>query len=370
MPPLWCQGLGPRRGPRLKGEKLWWQLWLLFGVWALSLLLAIESSCDDTSVALMEGVRRVKAWALSSQIKHHSPFGGVVPEYAGRMHLQAILPLVEQVLQEGGVREPAKELSAIAVTAGPGLIGSLFVGVMAAKALCQSWNLPLIAVNHLEGHLFAPLVEYPQLDFPYLALIVSGGHTELMLAQKPGHYQRLAETRDDAAGEAFDKLAKTLGMGYPGGPLVQKAAEGGNPKAFALPRPRFEKGEDFSFSGLKTAALDLVNKARMKGEEVPVADLCASFQAAVVDCLVSRVKVAVERTGVRQVALSGGVAANGPLRAALAACEGFQTFAPKASLCTDNAVMIGAAGAVAYEAGFFAPLTLQPTPQWQLSSNS
>lgn len=332
------------------------------------IILAIESSCDDTGVALMRGVRHVLAQGLSSQIDRHSAFGGVVPEFAGRMHLQALLPLVSRVLGSAGLTDPAHQLGAVAVTAGPGLIGSLFVGVMGAKALCQAWGLPLIGVNHLEGHLFAPLVEHHELDFPYLGLIVSGGHTELILCHAPGRYERLAQTRDDAAGEAFDKLSKVLGMGYPGGPKVQAAAEGGDPKAYALPRPAFDGSKDFSFSGLKTAALDVINRARMKGQPPDAAGLCASFQAAVIDCLKARVLWAVEYTGVRSLALSGGVAANEPLRRALMSERGFTTYAPRAAFCTDNAVMIGAAGAVAYRAGRFSDLTLQPTPNWELTA--
>lgn len=331
-----------------------------------SLLLAIESSCDDTSVALMSGLRDVCSWKISSQVALHSQFGGVVPEYAGRLHLNAVLPLLDQLFHDAGVSCPQDQIGAVAVTSGPGLIGSLLVGVMTAKALAQSWSVPLIGVNHLEGHLFAPLIEHKSLDFPYLGVIVSGGHSEIILAQRPGSYQRLAKTRDDAAGEAFDKVAKILGMGYPGGPYVEKCAANGNPKAYDFPRPSFEQSLDMSFSGLKTAVLNAVNKAKMKDQPLNPADLCASFQTAVADCLFDRVSRAVQQTGITQVALSGGVAANSFLRRRLGESDRWTLLAPSKAFCTDNAVMIGAAGWVAWSAGVFDDLTLTPNPNREL----
>ncbi|EEX47575.1 MULTISPECIES: tRNA (adenosine(37)-N6)-threonylcarbamoyltransferase complex transferase subunit TsaD [Jonquetella] len=340
---------------------------LLLRVFPLSdgLLLAIESSCDDTSVALVRG-RTALGWLISSQIERHSPFGGVVPEYASRMHLEALLPLTERLMKEAAVSP--RDLDGIAVTYGPGLMGSLLVGVMAAKALSQVWGVPLIGVNHLEGHLCAGLVSSPDLDFPFLCAVVSGGHTEVLLCRGPGDYQLAARTRDDAAGEAFDKLAKMLGLGYPGGPVVDRLAAGGRPDAFDLPRPKFDGSMDFSFSGLKTAVLNMVNHWRQRGEEIPTEDLCASFQQAVVDVLIDRLEQAAEKTGVRSVAISGGVAANSRFREAVSSHPGWKAFVPPKSYCTDNAVMIGVAGGLSLKAGRTSDLTLSPDPSLDVTA--
>ena len=315
------------------------------------LTLGIESSCDDTSVAVLEGPRTILSWNISSQTERHAAFGGVVPEYASRMHLEAILPLTREALAEAGVSDPAKELSLIAVTRGPGLMGSLLVGVMTAKAFAQAWNVPIVGVNHLEGHIFANVVDHEELKFPFLCMVVSGGHTEIVLARASGDYQMLGATQDDAAGEAFDKVAKVLGLPYPGGPVIDRLAKQGNATAFHFPAvlPNIE-GLNFSFSGLKTAAINQINHLRQKGD-VPVEDFCASFQAAVVRNLITRLEQAVEQTGVRNVAISGGVAANSAFRDAVASHHGWNAFLPSKMFCTDNAVMVAAAGYAAFMRG-------------------
>ena len=327
---------------------------LLFGMRTVDrfLTLGIESSCDDTSIALLEGQRTILSWNISSQTERHAAFGGVVPEYASRMHLEAILPLTREVLAEGGIADPAKELNLIAVTRGPGLMGSLLVGVMTAKAFAQAWNVPLIGVNHLEGHIFANVVDHEELTFPFLCMVVSGGHTEIVLARASGDYQMLGATQDDAAGEAFDKVAKVLGLPYPGGPVIDRLAKSGDAGAFHFPAvlPNIE-GLNFSFSGLKTAAINQINTLRQKGSDVPVEDFCASFQAAVVKNLITRLEQAVEQTGVKSVAISGGVAANSAFRAAVAEHPGWDAFLPSKMFCTDNAVMIAAAGYAAFMRG-------------------
>ena len=327
---------------------------LLFGMRPLDrfLTLGIESSCDDTSIALLEGQRKILSWNISSQTERHAAFGGVVPEYASRMHLEAILPLTREVLANAGISAPARELGLIAVTRGPGLMGSLLVGVMTAKAFAQAWGVPLIGVNHLEGHIFANVVDHEELDFPFLCMVVSGGHTEIVLARASGDYQMLGATQDDAAGEAFDKVAKVLGLPYPGGPVIDRLAKQGDPKAFHFPAvlPNIE-GLNFSFSGLKTAAINQINTLRQKGAEVPVEDFCASFQAAVVRNLITRLEQAVEQTGVKSVAISGGVAANSAFRDAVATHPGWNAFLPSKMFCTDNAVMVAAAGYAAFMRG-------------------
>ena len=337
---------------------------LLFGMRPLDrfLTLGIESSCDDTSVAVLEGPRTILSWNISSQTERHAAFGGVVPEYASRMHLEAILPLTREALAEAGVSDPAKELSLIAVTRGPGLMGSLLVGVMTAKAFAQAWNVPIVGVNHLEGHIFANVVDHEELKFPFLCMVVSGGHTEIVLARASGDYQMLGATQDDAAGEAFDKVAKVLGLPYPGGPVIDRLAKQGNATAFHFPAvlPNIE-GLNFSFSGLKTAAINQINHLRQKGD-VPVEDFCASFQAAVVRNLITRLEQAVEQTGVRNVAISGGVAANSAFRDAVASHPGWNAFLPSKMFCTDNAVMVAAAGYAAFMRGERSDISMGPDP--------
>lgn len=316
------------------------------------LTLGIESSCDDTSVALLEGQRTVRSWKISSQIKRHAAFGGVVPEYASRMHLEAILPLTGAVFDECGITDPAHQLDLIAVTRGPGLMGSLLVGVMTAKAYAQAWNVPIIGVNHLEGHIYANMVDHEDLVFPFLCMVVSGGHTEIVLVRGVDDFTLLGSTQDDAAGEAFDKVAKVMGMPYPGGPLIDALAAEGDPESFRFPDVlKNLHGLDFSFSGLKTAAINRVHQFDQKGLEVPKEDFCASFQHTVVDTLIRRLEQAVEQTGVNRVAISGGVAANSGLRKAVAEHSGWVPFLPSKMYCTDNAVMIAAAGYADYMSG-------------------
>ncbi len=305
------------------------------------LTLGIETSCDDTGVAILRDEREVLCEFLSSQIADHSRFGGVIPEFAARKHLENLLPLVDAALRECGIS--GHDLDLIAVTRGPGLMGSLIVGVMTARALSQAWNVPLIGVNHLEGHLFAPLVDAEDLEPPFLSLIVSGGHTEIIRVDDFGKYELLGQTRDDAAGEAYDKAARILGLKYPGGPEIERLAKTGDPHAFDFPIPLKNTDKvEFSFSGLKTALLWQARK--FEDGKIPVEDLCASFQRAVTEALMSKVKLAVKMTGIRKVSASGGVSANGALREALGNAREFRAWLPSKGRCTDNAVMIAMAG--------------------------
>ena len=307
------------------------------------LTLGIETSCDDTGVAILKNDNEVLCEFLSSQIKDHSRFGGVIPEFAARKHLENLLPLIDAALKECNIS--GNDLNLIAVTHGPGLMGSLIVGVQTAKALSQVWNVPLIGVNHLEGHLFAPLVDSKDLEPPFLSLIVSGGHTEIIQVKNFGDYELLGETRDDAAGEAYDKAARILGLKYPGGPEIDRLAKDGNPNAFDFPVPLRNTHEiEFSFSGLKTALLWQVKKFQEKGEDIPVQDLCASFQRAVTEALIAKVNLAVKNTGIKKVSASGGVSANSSLRKALISNKNFNAWLPELKRCTDNAVMIAMAG--------------------------
>ena len=312
------------------------------------LTLGIETSCDDTGVAVLKDERTVLCEYLSSQIKDHSRFGGVIPEFAARKHLENLLPLVNAALNECGIT--GRDIDLIAVTRGPGLMGSLIVGVMTARALSQAWEVPVIGVNHLEGHLFAPLVDAEDLKPPFLSLIVSGGHTEIVNVEAFGKYELLGQTRDDAAGEAYDKAARILGLRYPGGPEIDRLAKKGNPHAFEFPVPLKNTGKvEFSFSGLKTALLWQVKKFQEAGQEIPVEDLCASFQRSVVDALVSKVLSASRITGLKKAAISGGVSANSALREALSGQKEIRVWLPKLSRCTDNAVMIAMAGRNSWE---------------------
>ena len=314
------------------------------------LTLGIETSCDDTGVAVLKDEREVLCEFLSSQIKDHSRFGGVIPEFAARKHLENLLPLVDAALRECHIS--GQDLDLIAVTRGPGLMGSLIVGVMTARALSQSWGVPIVGVNHLEGHMFAPLVDAEDLVPPFLSLIVSGGHTEIIRVDAFGKYELLGQTRDDAAGEAYDKAARILGLKYPGGPEIDRLAKKGNPHAFDFPIPlRNTDRVEFSFSGLKTALLWQAKKFEEAGESLPLEDMCASFQRAVTESLMSKVVLASRQTGIKRVAASGGVSANSSLREALGSCREVQAWLPKLSRCTDNAVMIAMAGRNAYVRG-------------------
>ncbi|NLV82689.1 MAG: tRNA (adenosine(37)-N6)-threonylcarbamoyltransferase complex transferase subunit TsaD [Synergistaceae bacterium] len=332
--------------------------------------LGIETSCDDTGIAILNGQYDILSSKLSSQISSHSQYGGVVPELASRMHQEAILPLLKDVFTEASITKPSKDINLIAVTAGPGLMGSLLVGVMTAKALSQGWGIPLIGVNHLEGHLFANIVANRDLVTPFISVIVSGGHTEIVLVKNFGNYELLGSTRDDAAGEAYDKVSKFLQLGYPGGPIIDKLAQAGNPDLFDLPMPLSKTPDiEFSFSGLKTATITLIQKAEKVGDKININDLCASFQKAVTGSLICKISLAVKKTGVKKVALSGGVAANSGLRielSKLAEANNWQVYLPPKGMCTDNAEMIAAAGYNAHKRGISSDLSLSPSPSWPI----
>ncbi|MFS0737979.1 tRNA (adenosine(37)-N6)-threonylcarbamoyltransferase complex transferase subunit TsaD [Sphingomonas sp. 1P06PA] len=330
----------------------------------MPLILGLESSCDETAAALVDGDRVVRAHALAGQEADHRPFGGVVPEIAARAHVEMLVPLVERALADAGAT--LADVDAVAATAGPGLIGGVMVGLVTGKALAHAAGRPLIAVNHLEGHALSPRLADPTLAFPYLLLLASGGHCQLLLVRGVNDYARLATTIDDAAGEAFDKTAKLLGLGFPGGPAVEACARDGDPRAVPLPRPLAGSPEPhFSFAGLKSAVL----RARDAGVH-SAPDIAASFQQAVIDCLIDRTR--------RQFAahpeatafvVAGGVAANGPIRAALAdlaAAHGLRFVAPPAWLCTDNAAMIAWAGVERFAAGLFDPLDVPARARWPL----
>ena len=330
------------------------------------IILGIESSCDETAAALVTADRQVLAHRLLGQEAAHAPFGGVVPEIAARAHVEALEPLIVAALADAGLK--LADVDAIAATAGPGLIGGVMVGLVTGKALAHAAGKPLIAVNHLEGHALSPRMSDPDLEFPYLLLLVSGGHCQLLLVEGVGAYRRLATTIDDAAGEAFDKTAKLLGLGFPGGPAVERAAALGNPKAVPLPRPLKGSAEPhFSFAGLKSAV------ARVVGQYSPE-DIAASFQAAVVDCLIDRTTKALRTShGATALVVAGGVAANTAVRTALqglASAHGLRFVAPPLWLCTDNAAMIGWAGAERFAAGLTDPLDVAARPRWPLDPNA
>lgn len=303
-------------------------------------ILGIETSCDETAAAVVVDARQVLSSVVSSQVDLHARFGGVVPEIASRAHVELLTPVVAQALIEAGISDD--HVDAVGATVGPGLVGSLLVGISAAKALALVWDVPFVAVNHLEAHLYAAFLEEPQLELPVVVLLVSGGHTLLVLMEDHAHYRVLGSTIDDAAGEAFDKVARYLGLDYPGGPAIDRVAMEGDAEAVAFPRAILDEGYDFSFSGLKTA---VVNHVR-RHPEVATADVAASFQEAVVDVLVTKARRAAADTGARGLALAGGVAANSQLRErVLDACvaDGLHAFLPSRSMCTDNAAMVAAA---------------------------
>lgn len=330
-------------------------------------VLGIETSCDDTGVAVMSFDGRLQASLLSSQVKDHAAFGGVVPELASRMHQEAILPMLRAAFSDAGITEPRREIGLVAVTVGPGLMGSLLVGVMTAKGLAQAWDCPIVGVNHIEGHIFANQVAHKGLVPPFLCLVVSGGHTEVILVRNWGNYSMVGRTRDDAAGECYDKVARILGLPYPGGPEVDRLASQGDPKAFDLPVPMSGTSEvEFSFSGLKTAVLWAVSGMRREGREIPVADVCASFQKAAVSSLLGKVCLASKITGVGRICLSGGVSANSALRAAFRSRFGDDVFIPPSELCTDNAVMIAAAGLDRFRRDGASGMDITPDPSASL----
>ncbi|GAA4827629.1 tRNA (adenosine(37)-N6)-threonylcarbamoyltransferase complex transferase subunit TsaD [Sphingosinicella ginsenosidimutans] len=330
----------------------------------MSLILGIESSCDETAAALVASDRRILAHRLAGQEAAHRPYGGVVPEIAARAHVEILPRLVEEALAEAGVG--LGDVDAIAATAGPGLIGGVMVGLLTAKGLALATGKPLVAVNHLEGHALSPMLADPDLAFPYLLLLVSGGHCQLLFVEGVGRYRRLATTIDDAAGEAFDKTAKLLGLAYPGGPAVERVAAAGEAAAVPLPRPLVGSDEPhFSFAGLKSAVL----RAKESGRHAD-ADIAASFQQAVVDCLVDRTRRAiVAAPGATALVVAGGVAANQAIRAALADLahrHDLPFVAPPLWLCTDNAAMIGWAGALRFEAGLIDGLDAPARARWPL----
>jgi N6-L-threonylcarbamoyladenine synthase len=309
-----------------------------------SIILGIETSCDETGVALYSAEKGLIAYTLHSQIDLHAVYGGVVPEIASRDHIRMLLPLIQQVMDEAGIEKP----DAIAYTAGPGLVGALMVGGGMANGLGLAWGCPVIAVHHMEGHLLAPMLEENAPEFPFLALLVSGGHTLLIAVRDLGDYEMLGTTLDDAAGEAFDKTAKLLGLGYPGGPLLAALAEEGDDKAYSFPRPMLNKPTlDFSFSGLKTAVMLEVRKAEASGElDACRADIAASFQRAAVDTLVGKALKAAEREGLERIVVAGGVGANRLLRSDIAERFSGDVFYPRFEFCTDNGAMIAVAGAL------------------------
>ena len=331
------------------------------------LILAIESSCDETAAAVVANGRRVLSNVISSQIALQTVFGGVVPEIASRKHIEAIDQVIDEALAES--KKTLEEIDAIAVTYGPGLVGALLVGLAEAKALAYAAKKPLVGVHHIEGHICA---NYLENDFkpPYVALVVSGGHSHILYVKDYHTYEILGRTRDDAAGEAYDKVARAIGMGYPGGPKIDRAAKEGNAEAIAFPRVYLEEDTyDFSFSGLKSAVLNYLNKEQMQGHEICEVDVAASFQAAVVEVLVEKTIRAAKEKGVQAVAMAGGVSSNSALRQAMQkACEenGFHLQVPNPIFCTDNAAMIGAAGYYEYCAGRRDGLDLNANPNLQL----
>ncbi|MBT2690932.1 tRNA (adenosine(37)-N6)-threonylcarbamoyltransferase complex transferase subunit TsaD [Bacillus sp. ISL-47] len=326
-------------------------------------IMGIETSCDETAVAIIKNGREVAANVVASQIESHKRFGGVVPEIASRHHVEQITIVLEEALNHAGITY--SDLSAIAVTEGPGLVGALLIGVNAAKAIAFAHGIPLVGVHHIAGHIYANRL-VAEMKFPLLSLVVSGGHTELVYMKEHGHFEVIGETRDDAAGEAYDKVARTLSLPYPGGPHIDKLAHEGKP-TINLPRAWLEEGSyDFSFSGLKSAVINTVHNAEQRGEEIVPENLAASFQESVIDVLVTKTQRAVEEYKVKQLLLAGGVAANKGLRAELEdkfACNpDIELIIPPLSLCTDNAAMIAAAGSILFEKGIHSGLDLNANP--------
>ena len=317
------------------------------------LILAIESSCDETAASVVKNGREVLSNVISSQIELHKLYGGVVPEIASRKHIEKINQVIEEALTEAGVT--LDDLDAVGVTYGPGLVGALLVGVAEAKAIAYAKNLPLVGVHHIEGHISANYIENKELEPPFICLVVSGGHTHLVCVKEYGQYEIIGRTRDDAAGEAFDKVARAIGLGYPGGPKIDKLSKEGNADAIPFPRAKIEGAEyDFSFSGVKSAVLNYINGCKMKGEDYNQADIAASFQKAVTDVLVANALHAVKEYGFTKLAIAGGVASNSTLRGAMKkACEenGIEFFHPSPIFCTDNAAMIGVAAYYEYMSG-------------------
>ena len=331
-------------------------------------ILAIESSCDETAAAVVVDGRDVRSNVISSQIALHTLYGGVVPEIASRKHIEKINQVITQALDDAHMT--LDDMDAVAVTYGPGLVGALLVGVAEAKAIAYAKKLPLIGVHHIEGHISANYIENKDLEPPFLCLVVSGGHTHLVKVVDYGQYEILGRTRDDAAGEAFDKVARAIGLGYPGGPKIEKVSHEGNPDAIAFPRAKIADGVyDFSFSGLKSAVLNYLNGCRMKEIEIKQADVAASFQKSVTDVLVDHARHAIREFGMDKFAIAGGVASNGVIRGAMEQMckeEGVRFYHPSPILCTDNAAMIGAAAYYDFIAGKRAGLDLNAVPNLKL----
>jgi len=331
-------------------------------------ILAIESSCDETAAAVVRNGREVLSNVISTQIAIHTLYGGVVPEIASRKHMEKINQVIESALEEAGMT--LSEIDAIAVTYGPGLVGALLVGVAEAKAIAYAAGKPLVGVHHIEGHIAANYIEHPDLEPPFMCLIVSGGHTHLVVVRDYNEFEIIGRTRDDAAGEAFDKVARSIGLGYPGGPKIDKAAKSGNPNAITFPKAKVDGAPyDFSFSGLKSAVLNYLNHARMTGEEVKPEDLAASFQKAAVEVLVDHAVKGAKEYGFKKLAMAGGVASNSALRSCMKeACEkaGITLYYPSPVYCTDNGAMIGAAGYYEYCRGARSGLDLNAVPSLKL----
>ena len=332
------------------------------------LILAIESSCDETAAAVVKNGREVLSNVINTQIPIHTEYGGVVPEIASRKHIENINPVIKKALTDAGVT--LDDIDAIGVTYGPGLVGALLVGVAEAKAIAFAKNKPLVGVHHIEGHISANYVENKELEPPFVALVVSGGHTHLVKVNDYGEYEIIGRTRDDAAGEAFDKVARAIGLGYPGGPKIDKLAKEGNPEAIEFPRAHVDDAPyDFSFSGIKSAVLNYINSANMQGKEINRADVAASFQKAVVDALVSRAVKLAKECGMDKLAIAGGVASNSALRAAVqeeCAKNNIRFYSPSPVLCTDNAAMIGAAAYYEYIKGVRHGYDLNAVPNLKL----
>lgn len=336
------------------------------------LILAIESSCDETAAAVVKNGRTVLSNIISSQIDLHTLYGGVVPEIASRKHMEQVNQVTQQALKEAGVA--LDDITAVAVTYGPGLVGALLVGVAFAKSLAFAADKPLVGVHHIEGHISANYIENPDLEPPFTCLVVSGGHTNIVLVEDYGVYKIIGRTRDDAAGEAFDKVARAVGLGYPGGPKIDRLAKEGNKDAIVFPRAKVDGAPyDFSFSGIKSAVLNYINHCEMKNEEINRADLVASFQNAVVEALVFRAVMAAKENGCKKLAVAGGVAANSALRAALeeeCGKNNIKFYHPSPIFCTDNAAMIGSAGYYEYMAGVRAGWDLNAVPNLKLGEKS
>ena len=332
------------------------------------LILAIESSCDETAAAVVKNGREVLSNVINTQIAIHTEYGGVVPEIASRKHIENINPVIKKALTDAGVT--LDDIDAIGVTYGPGLVGALLVGVAEAKAIAFAKNKPLVGVHHIEGHISANYVENKELEPPFVALVVSGGHTHLVKVNDYGEYEIIGRTRDDAAGETFDKVARAIGLGYPGGPKIDKLAKEGNPEAIEFPRAHVDDAPyDFSFSGIKSAVLNYINSANMQGKEINRADVAASFQKAVVDALVSRAVKLAKECGMDKLAIAGGVASNSALRAAVqeeCAKNNIRFYSPSPVLCTDNAAMIGAAAYYEYIKGVRHGYDLNAVPNLKL----